>query len=135
MRLADRTTLHVVVLFFYPRDNSAGCTREACGFRDNYADFQAAGAEVIGLSGGTTETKQQFVENNKLPYTLLTDADGAVANAYGLGKTFFGLVPARVTFVIDRKGIIRHRFESGTNMLKHVDEALRTVRSLTGVPA
>jgi peroxiredoxin Q/BCP len=135
VRLAERTAQHTVVLFFYPRDNSLGCTREACAFRDNYADFQAAGAEVIGISGGTTATKQQFVEKNELPFTLLTDADGAVAKAYELGTAFFGLVPARVTFVIDRQGIIRHRFESGSNMGKHVTEALRIVRELTGVLA
>jgi peroxiredoxin Q/BCP len=133
--LAERTAQHVVVLFFYPRDNSMGCTREACAFRDSYTEFQAAGAEVIGISGGTTATKQEFVEKNHLPFTLLTDADGAVARAYALGKAFFGLVPARVTFVIDRHGIIRHRFESGSNMDKHVTEALRVVRSLTSVPA
>ena len=135
VRLAERTAQHVVVLFFYPRDNSAGCTMEACAFRDSYADFQAAGAEVIGISGGTTKTKQQFAEKNHLPFTLVTDADGAVAKAYELGKAFFGLVPARVTFVIDRQGIIRHRFESGSQMDKHVTEALRIVRGLTSVPA
>jgi peroxiredoxin Q/BCP len=135
IHLSDYRNNRVVVLFFYPKDSSAGCTVEACSFRDSYQDFQDAGAEVVGISGGTTETKQAFIQRNRLPFTLLTDADGAVARAYGIGKKLFGLMEQRITFVIDRDGLIRHCFESETNMTKHTDEALRIVRQLQAQPA
>ncbi len=135
VHLADRIGRNVIVLFFYPKDNSAGCTAEACAFRDSYQDFQDAGADVIGISGGTTETKQQFVSKNRLPYTLVTDPDGAIAQAYRIGKGFLGLWSGRVTFVIDRDGIIRHRFESNINMDAHTHEALKIVRKLQAAPA
>ena len=134
VHLADRIGKQVIVLYFYPKDNTAGCTMEACGFRDSYETFKDAGAEVIGVSGGSTETKQQFAQKNRLPFTLVTDADGAVAHSYGVGKVF-GLFTQRITFVIDRTGIIRQRFESNTNMDKHVQEALRVVQSLQNEPA
>lgn len=132
VHLADRIRQNVVVLFFYPKDNSAGCTMEACSFRDSYEDFKDAGADVIGISGGTTEGKQEFVQRNRLPFTLVTDADGAVAQAYGVAKGtgLSALAPPRITFVIDREGIVRLRFESRINMDAHVKESLRFVQSL-----
>jgi peroxiredoxin Q/BCP len=130
VHLADRIRKQVVVLFFYPADNSAGCTREACAFRDSYEDFQDAGAEVIGISGGTTEGKQKFVRNNRLPFTLVNDADGAVQEMYGIGKALLAVFPPRITFVIDREGIIRHKFESRINMDAHAKEALQIVLAL-----
>jgi thioredoxin-dependent peroxiredoxin len=130
VHLADRIGKKVVVLFFYPADNSAGCTREACAFRDSYEDFQDAGAEVIGVSGGTTEGKQKFIRNNRLPFTLINDADGAVQEMYGIGKGLLVVFPPRITFVIDREGIIRHKFESRINMDAHAKEALQIVQAL-----
>jgi thioredoxin-dependent peroxiredoxin len=130
VRLTERTAKHVVVLFFYPKDNSAGCTVEACAFRDSYEDFQDAGAEVIGVSSGTIEDKQKFIRNNRLPFTLLNDPDGSVESLYGIEKGFLGLMPGRITYVIDREGVIRHKFESRINMDAHVTEALKVVKSL-----
>jgi peroxiredoxin Q/BCP len=131
VHLADRFAKNVVVLFFYPADNSAGCTREACAFRDSYEDFQDAGAEVIGVSGGTTEGKQKFIRNNRLPFTLLNDADGAVQEMYGIGKALLGFSSKRITYVIDRAGIIRHKFESNFNMDAHAKDALQIVQTLS----
>lgn len=130
VRLSDRTARRAVVLFFYPKDNSAGCTAEACSFRDSYQDFQDAGAEVIGISGGTLESKQQFVRNNRLPFTLLNDADGRVEALYGVEKSLLGLIRGRITFVIDQQGIVRHKFESMINMDAHAKEALKVVQAL-----
>jgi peroxiredoxin Q/BCP len=130
VHLADRIGKKVVVLFFYPADNSGGCTREACAFRDSYEDFQDAGAEVIGVSGGTTEAKQKFVRNNRLPFTLVNDADGAVRTMYGIGKALLGMSSQRITYVIDRHGIIRHKFEQNFNMDAHAKEALSIVQAL-----
>lgn len=132
VHLADRVRQNIVVLFFYPKDNSAGCTMEACSFRDSYEDFKDAGADVIGISGGTTEGKQQFVKRNRLPFTLVTDADGVVAQAYGVekGTGLSVIAPPRITYVIDREGIVRLRFESRINMDAHVKESLKFVQSL-----
>ena len=130
VHLADRLSKKIVVLFFYPADNSAGCTREACAFRDSHEDFQDAGADVIGISGGTTEGKQKFIRNNRLPFTLVNDADGAVQEMYGIGKAGFTLFPPRITFVIDRERVIRHKFESRINMDAHAKEALSIVQAL-----
>lgn len=128
--LSEQTSKGIVVLFFYPKDNSGGCTMEACAFRDSYEDFQDAGAEVIGISSGTLEDKQKFIRNNRLPFTLLNDADGSVERMYGIETGFLGLKMGRITYVIDRSGVIQHKFESRINMGAHASEALDIVKAL-----
>lgn len=120
----------IVVLFFYPKDHTAGCTAEACSFRDSYEDFKKAGAEVIGISSDDAASHESFKEKFRLPFTLLTDRGGAASDAFGIKKSFLGLVKGRVTFVIDRQGVIRHRFESQIQVKKHVSDALEIVRQL-----
>jgi peroxiredoxin Q/BCP len=127
--LADLWQLRPVVLFFYPKDNSAICTREACAFRDAYEDFVATGATVVGVSGDSAESHQGFAERHRLPFLLATDADGALRRAFGVPKTL-GLIPGRVTFVIDRNGIVRHVFSGQFAAERHVREALDAVRAL-----
>ena len=117
-----------IVLYFYPKDNSAGCTAEACAFRDSYEVFKDAGAEVIGISSDTAEYHQQFAKKHRLPFILLSDEGGAIRRRYGVPTTF-GL-PGRVTYVIDRKGIVRHIFSSQLRFEKHVDEALKTLQTI-----
>ncbi len=117
------------VLYFYPKDDTAGCTAEACSFRDSYEDFKSAGAEVIGVSADDAASHDAFKQKNRLPFVLVSDPGGAAAKALGVKKTF-GLIAGRVTFVIDRQGIIRHRFDSQIRVQKHVEEALEIVRSL-----
>ena len=123
-----------IVLYFYPKDETAGCTAEACSFRDSYEDFKAAGAEVIGVSTDDATSHEAFKKHHRLPFTLLTDPGGAAAKTLGVKKTF-GLIPGRVTFVIDRAGVIRHRFDSQVRVQKHVAEALEIVRKLEGKSA
>ena len=91
-----------LVVYFYPKDESYGCTKEACSFRDNYEDFKEAGAEVIGISSDDETSHKGFAANHKLPFILLSDKDMKVANLYGVGKTI-GVLPGRVTFIIDKK--------------------------------
>lgn len=117
-----------IVLYFYPRDNTAVCTSEACAFRDSYELFVDAGAEVIGISSDSVESHQQFAAAHQLPFPLLSDEDGLIRKRYGV-PTAFGL-PGRVTFVIDRRGVVRHICFSQFTSQKHVDEALATLRSL-----
>jgi peroxiredoxin Q/BCP len=118
-----------VVLFFYPKDESYGCTKEACSFRDNYDVFTEAGAEVIGISADSRDSHKSFAANHSLPFLLLSDPDRKVAGMYKVGKTM-GLLPGRVTFVIDREGVIRKIFSSQLNFGKHIDEALLMVKAL-----
>lgn len=117
-----------VVLYFYPKDDTPGCTKEACTFRDSYEDFQAAGAEVIGVSSDSGESHRSFAARHGLPFTLLSDAGGAVRKKYGVPATL-GLLPGRVTFVIDRDGIVRHVFNSQLAAARHVSEALDAIRA------
>jgi peroxiredoxin Q/BCP len=112
-----------VVIYFYPKDDTSGCTVQACGFRDDFAKFQAAGAEVIGISGDSVESHLRFASKYKLPFTLLSDKGGRVRKLYGVKKTL-GLIPGRVTFTIDRAGIVRHIFSSQSKPARHVAEAL-----------
>jgi len=120
-----------LVVYFYPKDETYGCTREACAFRDAYEDFVAAGADVIGVSRDDARAHAGFRANHRLPFTLLSDPSGAVASTWGVQPTF-GLLPGRVTFVFDRGGVCRMRFDSQLRFGKHVDDALAMVRTLAG---
>jgi peroxiredoxin Q/BCP len=127
--LSDFQGRSEVVLFFYPKDNTPGCTREACSFRDNYAAFRDASAEVIGISSDSGESHQQFAQRFRLPFVLLSDHDGTVRARYGVAKTL-GILPGRATFLIDRKGIIRLVFASQFQPAQHVARALRVLKEL-----
>jgi peroxiredoxin Q/BCP len=128
--LADLYRDRAVVLFFYPKDGTTVCTKEACAFRDAYEDFVALGASVVGVSGDSAASHQGFASQHRLPYLLATDEDGALRRAFGVPKTL-GLIPGRVTYVIDRQGIIRHTFSGQLASDRHVREALDAVRTLS----
>jgi len=127
-KLRDRIGKPLVV-YFYPKDETYGCTKEACSFRDQYEDFVAAGAEVIGVSRDDTASHAKFREHHRLPFTLLSDPDGTIASSWGV-RNVLGFIPGRVTFVFDKQGVVRHRFESNMRFGKHVDEALEIVKTL-----
>ncbi len=118
-----------VVLFFYPKDESPGCTREACTFRDSYEVLTELGAEVIGISGQSVESHKSFATHYGLPFLLLSDKDNKVRKLYGVPSTM-GIVPGRVTYIIDKQGIVRHIFSSQTKAEKHVQEAIRVLKEL-----
>jgi len=127
--LADYRGKSAVVLFFYPKDGTPVCTKEACSFRDAYEDFVQAGAVVIGVSADSWENHRAFASGHRLPFILLSDADGALRKAFGVPKTL-GIMPGRVTYVIDKEGIVRHVFNSQFAADRHVAEALAVVRQL-----
>jgi len=129
VRLSDRLGEQVVVLYFYPRDNTPGCTAEACAFRDSHEVFSEAGAEVIGVSSDSADRHAAFAGQYDLPFTLLSDAGGRVRRSYGV-PAVLGVLPGRVTYVIDRQGTVRHVFNSMTNIDQHVGDALAVVRRL-----
>ena len=127
-RLADLRGRKAVVLYFYPKDETMGCTAEACAFRDRYQTFQAAGAEVVGVSADSPEDHEAFAAHHRLPFTLLSDPENLVRRLYGVRKSL-GLLPGRVTYVIDRDGIVRHVFDSQLQATRHVAEALQALET------
>jgi peroxiredoxin Q/BCP len=129
VRLSDYVGKRVIVLYFYPMDETPGCTAEACSFRDRYEEFTRAGAEVIGVSADSVASHQRFAAHHRLQFTLLSDDGGTVARRYGVRRTL-GLWPGRVTFVIDKAGVIRHVFTSATQIDRHIGEAAQIVRQL-----
>jgi thioredoxin-dependent peroxiredoxin len=129
VRLSDRLGGHSVVLYFYPKDETRGCTAEACAFRDSYEVFAEAGAEVIGVSSDSVDKHAGFADHHKLPFTLLSDQGGAVRKSYGVPAAL-GVLPGRVTYVIDRAGTVRHVFNSMLNIGRHIDDALTVVKKL-----
>ncbi len=118
-----------VVVYFYPKDDTPGCTKESCTFRDQYTAFTDIGAEVLGISSDSEASHRAFAEKYRLPFPLLADAGGAVRKQFRVPKSL-GLLPGRVTFVIDKRGVIRHVFNSQLNPTKHVDEAIAVLKSL-----
>ncbi|HZP40947.1 MAG TPA: peroxiredoxin [Candidatus Binatia bacterium] len=129
VRLSDYRGKRPVVLYFYPKDDTPGCTKEACAFRDQYEDFTRAGAEVIGVSADSGESHARFASKYQLPFVLLTDRDGTVRKRYGVKPTL-GVLPGRVTFVIDTDGVVRHVFNSQLRATQHVAEAIAALRGL-----
>lgn len=121
-----------VVLYFYPKDETTGCTAEACSFRDAYEDFKAAGAEVVGVSADSAASHASFAKHHRLPFVLLADPEGKAATAYGVRHSSLVMLRGRVTFVIDQRGVVQQVFESRINMQKHVTEALAALRRMTG---
>jgi peroxiredoxin Q/BCP len=118
-----------VVLYFYPKDDTPGCTVESCAFRDSYEAFTDAGAEVIGISSDSPSSHAQFAAKHNLPFTLVSDEGSKTRQAYGVPSTL-GLLPGRVTYVIDRDGVVRHVFNSQFNPKAHVKEALTVLGAL-----
>lgn len=129
VRLGDFRGAKNVVLYFYPRDETPGCTREACAFRDAYEDFVDAGAEVIGVSSDSVDAHRGFAEHHSLPFTLLADEGGRVRKRLGVPSSL-GLMPGRVTYVVDKQGTVRHVFDSQVRATRHVDEALEILQDL-----
>ena len=110
-RRSDQLAGKSLVLFFYPKDDTPGCTMEACAFRDSYADLQALGAEVWGVSGDNAGSHQRFASRHNLPYPLLVDQNNRLRKAFGVPGVL-GLLPGRVTYVIDAEGVVRHVFNN-----------------------
>ena len=118
-----------LVLYFYPKDESKGCTRQACEFRDKYEVYTDLGAEVIGVSSDSVESHQEFADKHNLPFILLSDNKNKVRKLYGVSSTF-GVIPGRVTYIIDKTGIVKHIFSSQFQPKKHIKESLEALKEL-----
>ncbi|SFP82822.1 peroxiredoxin [Hymenobacter arizonensis] len=121
-----------VVLYFYPKDDTPGCTAQACSFRDQYEDFKDLGAEVVGISSDSEKSHQKFTAKHNLPFELLADEKGEVRKLYEVPRALLGLLPGRVTYVIDKNGIIQYIFNSLSGAVDHVS---KTKEVLEGLPA
>ena len=132
--LSDFRGQQAVVLFFYPMDGTPFCTAEACAFRDAYDAFTQLGAAVIGVSGDSVAKHHQFAANHRLPFRLVSDPSGEIRNAFGVPKSL-GIFPGRVTYLIDKKGIVRMLFNSQLDPSRHVAEALQALKQAADEPA
>ncbi|GAA3997607.1 peroxiredoxin [Hymenobacter fastidiosus] len=129
-RLADLRGRRRLVLYFYPKDDTPGCTAEACSFRDQYEDFQDLGADVVGVSSDSEKSHQKFTRKHQLPFELLADEGGQVRRLYEVPRALLGLLPGRVTFVIDQHGVIQYIFNSLSGAADHVSNAKKILRGL-----
>ena len=118
-----------LVIYFYPKDDTPGCTIQACTFRDKYEDFKALGAEVIGISSDSLKSHQKFASRYKLPFILLSDFDKKIRIQFGVPNDFLGLIPGRATYVIDKKGVVQLIFDS-TSAKIHIEKALEILKTI-----
>lgn len=118
-----------LVIYFYPKDNTRVCTEQACSFRDQYQDFTSLGAEVIGVSSDSVKAHRRFVNQYQLPFILLSDADKKLRKLFGVPNDLLGLIPGRVTYVINREGVIQLVFNSMSGKI-HIQKALEILKSM-----
>lgn len=119
-----------LVIYFYPKDDSPGCTAQACAFRDQFEVFSEADAVIIGISSQSVKSHKEFAEKHRLSFTLLSDEKNKIRRQFGVPTKLFGLLPGRVTYVADKTGKIIYTFNSQLETEKHVDEALRILKAL-----
>ncbi|MEK8180190.1 peroxiredoxin [Flavobacterium buctense] len=117
------------VIYFYPKDDTRVCTEQACSFRDQYEDFKALGAEVIGVSSDSVKSHQKFVKQYRLPFILLSDSDKKLRRLFGVPNDLLGLIPGRVTYVVDKNGLIQLVFNSMSGKI-HIKNALEILKRM-----
>lgn len=116
-----------IVIYFYPKDDTPGCTKEACGFRDAFADFRDLNATVVGVSADDVKSHKEFVEKYNLPFTLLSDTENIVRKLFGVPASMFGMIPGRVTYIVNNEGIVTHIYDNMFNAEGHIKEALKAL--------
>jgi len=130
IKITDFIGKKKIVIYFYPKDDTPGCTKEACSFRDSYEDFKDFNCEVIGISSDSEEKHSSFASKHKLPFILLADTDKKVRKLFGVPGNLFGLIPGRVTYIIGLDGKVKGIYNSQTNPLGHIEKALELVKFL-----
>lgn len=119
-----------LIIYFYPKDDSPGCTKQACSFRDQFSVFEDEDAMVIGISAQSVDSHKKFAEKHRLTFTLLSDEDNKIRKQFGVPTNLFGLLPGRVTYIFDKTGKLIYTFNSQLQAEKHVDEALKILKTL-----
>lgn len=130
VNISDYIGIQNLVVFFYPKDETPGCTKEVCAFRDQYERFKQYNCEVIGISSDSIQSHVNFSSKYRLSFSLLSDSQQKVRKMFGVPTKLFGLIPGRVTYIIDKKGIIRGIYNSLTDPIGHIEEALKLVVKL-----
>ncbi len=120
-----------LVIYFYPKNNTPGCTAEACSFRDSYYDFTELGAKVIGISGDSVSSHKSVIVKRKLPFILLSDSDRKAEKAFGVKRNLFGMLPGRVTFIVDKTGHIVEVFSSASRPKAHITASLKSLTKIS----
>ena len=118
-----------MVIYFYPKDDTSGCTKEACKFRDNYENFTDLDVKIVGISGDSIESHKNFADKYNLPFTLLADTQNEVRKLFGVPGTLFGAIPGRVTYVIDKEGKVIQIYNSMIKAENHIDIALKALKN------
>lgn len=126
--ITDYIGKNILVIYFYPKDESSVCTKEACSFRDSYSDFTKAGAMVVGINSGTVDSHKHFQLNHQLPFTLLSDPSNKILKLFGVKSKF--MISGRETFVVDKSGKIRFTYDSFINGPAHEAKALKFIKTL-----
>ncbi|WP_421868935.1 peroxiredoxin [Marinoscillum sp.] len=117
-----------LVVYFYPKDDTPGCTAEACGFRDRYEEFADMGADIVGISSDTVGSHKKFADKYGLNFTLLSDCNGQAEKEFGVPRNLLGLLPGRVTYVFDRAGKLVYSFSSAMKATRHIEEAMEALK-------
>ena len=118
-----------MVIYFYPKDDTSGCTKEACKFRDNFTEFEDRDVKIIGISGDSVESHKNFADKYNLPFTLLADTENEVRKLFGVPYSMFGTIPGRVTYVVNKEGVVIHIYNSMMKAGNHIDEALKVLKN------
>lgn len=117
-----------LVIYFYPKDETLVCTKEACGFRDDYSNFETLDCEIVGISSDSPKSHHGFASNHFLPFVLLSDVNNKVRKLLGVPRDMLGLLSGRYTYVINKNGIIIHIYNNHLSASKHIDEALKALK-------
>ena len=116
-----------MVIYFYPKDDTPGCTKEACKFRDSYEEFTDKNVKVVGISADNIQSHKDFAAKYKLPFTLLSDTENKIRKLFGVKANMFGMIPGRVTYIVDKQGNVISIYESALNAEKHIEKALEAL--------
>ena len=119
-----------IIIYFYPKDNTPGCTKEACSFRDAMQDLNNLNCEVFGISADSVSSHKAFAERFRLTFNLLSDENNSVRKQFKVPANLFGLIPGRVTYIINQEGKVIHIINSQTNPEKHINETIEVVKGL-----
>jgi len=130
LSINDSIGIKNIVIYFYPKDDTPGCTKEACSFRDEFEEFGNLDALVIGISSDSPTSHKNFIKKYNLPFALLSDPENKVRNMFGVKSDLLGLIPGRVTFVVDKSGVVQYIFDSQLNSIKHVEKAKEVLEKM-----
>lgn len=126
-KIGDYLAKKPLVIYFYPKDDTPGCAKEACSFRDSFEEFSDRNVQVIGISADDVESHRDFAKKYNLPFTLLADTKNEVRKLFGVKPNMMGLIPGRVTYVIDNSGKVVYIFDSQFKATSHISEALQAI--------